>query len=415
MSKLRTNIFFLVGQQGINYLVPLVILPYLVRVLGPSGYGVLGLSFTIIQYIVLFTDFGFNLSSSREIARNKDNIDYVNRVFSTTIYIKLFFSLLPTATLIFLIYGLGIFYEIRYVVFCGLVYVLGSVLTPIWLFQGLEKVVIFSVFTTVLKILTIPLIFLFVKSDSDADIAILIQGVIFLFTGVLSVFYAFKKFKISFVLVRLEYIKATIKDSGIIFIGTVAVSLYTLSTPIILGLMNDISEVGYFTAAARLRGAFIGIFLAMSGALYPRVTALFNEDKNKGFYFIKKLFIYVLPSLIISSLIFYIFAPEIAVIILGSEYDYATILMQIMAPVIVLVPSCVILANYLLLPLGEDKLFSRIPIFTVCCHFSYVFILSNYYGAIGASVAILMTECISLLTLIVINLRKGYLTQLWKS
>ncbi|MDP8032879.1 oligosaccharide flippase family protein [Pasteurella atlantica] len=214
-----------------NYLIPLIILPYLVRVLGHSEYGALGLSFTIVQYILLFTDFGFNLRSSRDIARNKYDIDYVNQVFSATICIKLFFSLLSIILLVFLIYGIGVFYEIRWVVFCGLVYVFGSVLTPIWLFQGLEKVVIFSVFTTVFKILTIPLVFLFVKSDSDADITIFIQGFVFLFTGVFSIFYAFKKFEISFVLVRLRYIKDTIKNSSVIFVGTIAVSLYTLSTP----------------------------------------------------------------------------------------------------------------------------------------------------------------------------------------
>ncbi|MDP8032880.1 polysaccharide biosynthesis C-terminal domain-containing protein [Pasteurella atlantica] len=179
--------------------------------------------------------------------------------------------------------------------------------------------------------------------------------------------------------------------------------------------MNEVSEVGYFTAAARLRGAFIGIFLAMSGALYPRVSALFDKDKDKGFYFVQKLLTYALPCLAISSLVFYTFAGDIAVVILGSKYSNATILMQIMAPVIVLVPISVILANYLLLPLGEDKLFSKIPIVTIICHISYVFILSYYYGAIGASIAILITEIISISILLFVNMKKGYLGKVFKS
>ena len=68
MAGLKRNIFSLYVLQGSNYLIPLMVFPYLVRVLGPAEYGRIGLATTVVQYLCLFVDFGFNLTASRAIA-----------------------------------------------------------------------------------------------------------------------------------------------------------------------------------------------------------------------------------------------------------------------------------------------------------------------------------------------------------
>ncbi len=409
MSSLRKNIVFLVGMQGINYLVPLIILPYLVRVLGPKDYGVLSFSMTTIQYIVLFTDFGFGLSSARDISKNKLNKNYINKIFSETIYIKILFSLISFFIIFLLISYNKTFYDAKNVLFCGFFYVIGSIFTPIWLFQGLEKVSTFSLISSVFKLLTIPLVFIFVKSTKDADIAILIQGLVFFATAIVAILYIFTRFQIRFIPVTIPNLIKTMKNSGILFIGTVTISLYTLSSPLILGLESTMTEVGIFSAANKLVYVIIGVFLATSGALYPRINSLFSENKDKGFYFIKRLLKYMIPTLLLMSVVFYFLATPVAIILLGHQYASSEILIKIMSPLIFFIPISVVLANYLLLPLGDDKLFSRIPIITLILHLSYIFILCKWYGAIGASIAIILTEVFSTSILLIFNIRKGYI------
>ncbi|HCX7544895.1 oligosaccharide flippase family protein, partial [Escherichia coli] len=63
-SRVFLNAVYLFVVQGVTYLVPLITLPYLVRVLGAQSYGVLSFSLAIIQYFILLTDYGFNLSAT---------------------------------------------------------------------------------------------------------------------------------------------------------------------------------------------------------------------------------------------------------------------------------------------------------------------------------------------------------------
>ncbi|ELA4707862.1 oligosaccharide flippase family protein, partial [Escherichia coli] len=67
-SRVFLNAVYLFVVQGVTYLVPLITLPYLVRVLGAQSYGVLSFSLAIIQYFILLTDYGFNLSATQKIS-----------------------------------------------------------------------------------------------------------------------------------------------------------------------------------------------------------------------------------------------------------------------------------------------------------------------------------------------------------
>ncbi|MTC13076.1 oligosaccharide flippase family protein, partial [Providencia stuartii] len=60
------NILSMFSIQGINYFIPLIMVPYLVRTLGLDGFGKYSIVIAIIQYLVIITDYGFNLSASRE-------------------------------------------------------------------------------------------------------------------------------------------------------------------------------------------------------------------------------------------------------------------------------------------------------------------------------------------------------------
>lgn len=415
MASLKKNVLALVALQGVNYLIPLIILPYLVRVLGPTEYGNMGIAFSIIQYAILFTDFGFNLSISKKIAQNQSDKAVISELYINTISTKLVLSIVSAMIIYILVFFSPRLYEIRNIILFGYLQVIASVFVPIWFFHGIEKASTYSFISILVKLLIIPLTFLLVKEKSDAEIALFIQGSILLMTAFLAIFYILKKKYISFSMPNIAIMFALFKEALPIFWGTVAVSLYTLSTPLILGLMSDAEQVGFYSAADKLRGAFLGVFLVLGGAIYPRVSRLFLEDQNKAFLFLKKLLVRASVVLILSSLIFFLFSAQIAVIILGEQYLDSKVLIQIMSPMIILIPFSVILSNYILLPLGHSKLFAKVPLITLCCHMGYSFILCKLYGALGASIAILITEIVSFSILLLLNMRKGYILRIINS
>ena len=76
-------------MQGLTYVVPLFVWPYLMRVLGAEKFGYIGFGLALNQYLMILVDFGFNLSATKRIALAKGNQDEINRVFSQTVLAKM--------------------------------------------------------------------------------------------------------------------------------------------------------------------------------------------------------------------------------------------------------------------------------------------------------------------------------------
>ncbi|HCM9633726.1 TPA: oligosaccharide flippase family protein [Enterobacter hormaechei subsp. steigerwaltii] len=398
------NIIYLFGMQGVNYLIPLIVLPYLVRVLGPQEYGRLGFSVAIIQYLVLLIDFGFNLLSSSRIAKNKNNLSIVSRIYSITILSKLAISLFIISITIILVFSFPKLYDIRFLLLVSLIQIWGAIFTPNWFFQGMEIMRNFAVISVIARLLSLPLIFIFVKSKDDVIIAAFLQSFVFALSGFIA-FIMIHRMKVKMLYVKFSVIKKYLMRSFTIFIGTVAISLYTLSTTIILGMVSNHYELGIFNAADKIRAALLGLFVLMGSVFYPRVNNLLKYDKVRAFRLLKNILLYQSFVTLLLAFIFYYCAPLIVHYYLGEEFNECIDILRLMAPMVVLVPASIVMSNYILLPLGYRKFFSFIPVTTAICHLFYAIYFSSRMGAYGASLAILITEALSFTLLLLVNIK----------
>ncbi|HGY5113735.1 MULTISPECIES: oligosaccharide flippase family protein [unclassified Citrobacter] len=397
-------------MQGLNYVIPLISLPYLTRVLGVYDYGILSTILTVGSYLVLCIDFGFNLSATRKISANKNNKKIIEEIYWNVILAKLIILIAVTIVMFVLIFFIGLFREVSIYFLYIIPQLVGAVIFPLWLFQGVERLYLISFFSVFSKLLALPLLFIFVTAADKLHFAIIILSLPSLVSGIISLFFI-RDIGINILkpVFNFQFIKKLVLESSPLFFGTVAISFYTACTPLILSFVSTFTEVGYYSAADKLRMAIIGIFLILGQVIYPRANYLMAYNKIKYYAFMRRLITWQISVCLFASVIFYFIMPLLAPLILGAEFNNLHLIMRIMAPMIILIPLSVILSNCLLLPMNDNFTFAMAPFITAALHCTYAIFLSKLYGALGASVAVLITEVISLMILVFVCYKRKYL------
>ncbi|MDN0114984.1 flippase [Yersinia intermedia] len=411
MSVLRRNIFSLLLLQGSNYIIPLLTLPYLTRVLGVEGFGIYSLTLSLAQYFVILIDFGFNLSASKKIAEHQDNPECISKIFFETLYSK---SILCAISILIII--LLTITSTHAVIQSELIYtvlmLIGTTLMPAWFFQGIEKLSVVTNLMIVAKLSMLPLFFIFVHSDADIKYAVIIQSSMNLLAGIIAIIYIYRKKLVRIVNFSSLKIAHTLKDSFPIFFATLSISLYTMSTTIIIGIFSNVYEVSIFTAADRVKGAILGVFLVLGNAFYPRINSLLVNKKEEAYSLIRKIFYWQGGLCIAITICVMVFSKLITKIMFGSEYSEVSALLILFSPVYILVIQSTVLANYILLPHGYKKSYTILPMISAVIHIPLCAYLAFKYGAWGGIISIITIEALSFICLIMILKRKKLLFEI---
>ncbi|WP_411683438.1 flippase [Aeromonas caviae] len=391
-KKIISNIVSLFGIQGMNYFIPLITLPYLVKTLGPESYGVLGFSFAFIQYFCLITDYGFNLSASRKVAMHSSDKTEVSRIFWHVILCKVLLAILGAFFLVIACHSLSYIQMQQDVIWAAYGLVIGNILFPVWLFQGKEQMGLSAISNILSRAASIPLIFVFVKEMDDAWVAALITSATAVMGGLISIFVLWQKEWIVFEKIEFKRVVTEYKDGWHVFLSTAAVSLYTTSITVVLGFVAGPIAVGYFVAADKLRQAVQGLLVPISQALYPRVNSLMVNQPELAFACLRKLLRYFSLAGLLLSLSTFLCAPFGIKLLYGELYQSSIVVLYILAFCPLLVSVSNVLGIQTMLVLGFSKAFSRILICSGVLCLAMIFPLSFFWKEVGAAWSVLLAE-----------------------
>ncbi|WP_201612054.1 flippase [Psychrobacter immobilis] len=413
MSPFRKNLAYLIFAQGLNYLIPLLIFPYLARILGAVNFGKLSFATTIVLYCCICIDFGFIFSATKKIAElNRKNLP-INQVFWDVLFAKLVIFLIVLLVVFIIGFTNEKINDVFNIVIVLIPQMIASLIFPLWYFQAIENIKIILLSQVIAKLSILPLTFILVKNSNDVLIAAIIQSMAFLIAASLSWIYIFKNSDISKPNTNVfNNFLVEIKDSSAFFLGGLAISVYTISTPILIGFASSNYEVGIYSAADKFRAAIAGIFIITGGAIFPRVNILFIENRASAFLFLKKILMVQVIILVFTCILYIKFGPSIIGIILGSTYSESAKLTNPLAVALFCSVISVILCNYILIPLGHKSLYYKIPLIVCILHVIYTWLLIKSFGSYGASLGIAISEIVTILLLLVFCIKYGYLKEL---
>lgn len=388
------DVLYLVILQGLTYVVPLLVLPYLMETLGPEKYGYIGFSVAAIQYMMLIVDFGFNQSATKRIALAKDNQEELNKIFSATVYAKLFLLTICFAIVVALSFvpQFKVYSSTLYVMFLTVV---GQAFLFVFLFQGLGQIKWISIINAIAKISILPFTFLIVKHEDDYLLAALIQSMVSVVAAVISLIMVYKKHWVKLLPINTALIKNEIKESFPLFISTAATSMYTALFAIILGYISNPYEVGIYTSSDRLiRALCYMLIVPVLQVFYPYISRLAVTNKEDAIQLFNKLLIFSFASMSIFSILTFFGGPY-AISFLREDFKDSGIILQIMSILPVAIGIGGVAGQFGLLAIGGQKekiIFRNIYVIAAVVALISVTILSIYLGAEGAAIAIVIVE-----------------------
>jgi len=360
VKRLGDNFLSLVVLQGINYLVPLIVFPYLVRVLGIDGFGLYSFIFAVTMYGVMLSDYGFDLSATRLVSLHTNNTSKLNEIFSTVMVIKAGISFLYLLLLSFLIFFVDKFSKDASMYFISFGLVIGQVLFPIWFFQGMEKMRYITILNALAKFIFTILIFIFVHNPEDVYLVLLFNALGAIVAGSIALYIAVRDFNISFFIPSWETIKSYLKDGWYIFTSRVAVELYITSNVIILGFFANNAIVGYYSIVEKIVRAIGSMLEPLTRTVFPYLAKVYEESKEMFFKRNTQLFFLIFSIMLPVALVVYINASWLLSLVAGDTPNALMIqLLEIMSFILVFYLYGHQFTN-MLVTIGETKLLNSI-------------------------------------------------------
>ncbi|WP_028456719.1 flippase [Chitinilyticum litopenaei] len=358
-SRLKSTIYALYLIQGLNYLVSFVTFPFLARTLGAEGFGVMNYAFAAIQYGVLATDFGFNLSAVRDLARVRDDRQAAARVFWTVTWAKTLLMLVSSLVLLVLTFALGSWCEHSGVFLASQLYILSSVLFPIWYFQGFEKMQLASGMMVVARAATLGFLLVFVDGPEDVVLAVLLQAAPQVIAGLFWCVSGWGVAPPPWLRVSWRELRDALRASWPFFLSAISTSLYTTSTAVLLGFFALPAQVGVFAAANKLVYIAQGLIGPLVQATYPRIAQLAAHDQPAALALIRRAWKLQGGAGLLMTLGLVLGTPAI-IWLLGDSYLAAGPVLAMLAPVILLGALAYVYGQQTLLVFGYERYFSRV-------------------------------------------------------
>ena len=391
-AKVLHNVTSLSGLQVITYIFPIIILPYLFRVIGPEKFGLIAFAQAFVQYFMILTDYGFSVSATKEISLCIEDKKKVCNIISAVLTIKTILAFLSFLILCTVVYFVPRFKDDWMVYALSFGVVIGNTLFPAWFFQGSESMKYTAKINIIGEFAYAIGIFLFIHSPNDYLLVPIITSMVALLTGILGQYILFTRFDVSLQLPKLNDLRQQLQAGWNIFIATLAINAYTNTRVFAVGLLTNNTLTGFYSIAERIANAVQTFPLsAFSQAIFPRLSKIFHKNKKTAFDIMKQIqLITVIISLIFLPLLF-ILAPLIIKLVCGGDYPAAVLSLRFLLISVFFISSNAFRVQFLLV-CGKTDTYSRIHITMAAIGLPLLIVFIYSFSYVGAAMATAIIE-----------------------
>lgn len=362
-KTLFKNTVMLYILQGSAMLFSFIAVPYETRILGVGTYGLIGVSTAIMVYFQLVVDFGFLLSATEDVSRNREDKPYLCRTLTSVTWCKLLLSAASFGVLLLLSSLIPAWRDKQLLL---ILFFLSTVFTsfmPDYLYRGIEDMTAIAIRTVIIRAFFTGAIFLLLKTPADIY-WIPILNIIGNGLAMLAAYFDLhKRFDIHLCRVTASDVGHSFKRSSVFFASRFATTFYTALNTVILDIITaGGANTSLYTSADKLITTGKNVLTPVSDSLYPYMT------KNKDFKLVKKVLLIIMPVIILFCTGCFIFADQLCALLFGADFAAAGNVLRAMLPVGVVILPSYLLGFPMLTAMGLSKYANYSVIFGTVIH-----------------------------------------------
>ena len=389
---LASNFFNLALIQGLDMVLPLLVIPYTTRVLGFEKLGLIAFAGAVVAYFGIFISYGFNLTATKQVSKNRENNYLLKKIYSQVTLSKLFLILISSIIFFVGIIFIPKFSEHKTLFLISFLSIIFTNLVPYWFFQGIQDLKYTTLLTTIFKVLSTAAIFTFVQKEEDYLIIALLPLIsnFIIFTIIQIILY--KKYKITLIKITKKDIQTQLHDGFYVFLSQVKITFFTNFNTIVIGSVLGDAAVGLFSSAEKIIRMLSLVQVPIVSSLFPYFSKKLHESRQEGFLQINKIAKVGSVIYIVVCLAVFFLARYIAVWVFGSQIDEISTLIRIMVFIPIFVFANNLYGTQFLLNIGKDKRFTANLLFATILNVCMVIPLTYFFKVNGTAVSVLLTE-----------------------
>lgn len=375
-----SNFFSLMALRGFDLIIPLITLPYLVRTVGVENFGRIGFALSLSLYFGALIQYGFSVSATRAIARGRDSKIELCKIYSKTIFLSLFLSLVSMilcCLIIFIVPELKKNYDLYLLTLASVIF---QALFPVWFFQGMERMKYIAIFSSLSKLSILIGLFLFVRNPDDYIIVPLLNALAALLVLMFSGYLIWSVFDVRLEIPSVRDVKDLAFNDRHSFINQFAPNLYNNSSVFILGVFSGPAYVGIYLAATKVIDAFCSIAYVLSSVFLPYLSRNFSNHR----YFERFMFI----AGVAGSMFTFFLSDYIALFLFSNDGSSVSDYIKYLSPCVAIIFLTLVYGTNGLMLIGQDHILKNISLYVSLTFFFVALLLIQFIGIYGSIISL---------------------------
>ncbi|MST87427.1 flippase [Lactobacillus porci] len=394
-KSLGKNAFLNGLRSVLNIIFPIITFPYVSRVLNVGELGKYNWSNSFVSYFLLLAGLGIATYAVREGAKLRNDRNEIS-AFASQVFSINILSTVVSYILLFLC--VLIFPKVQSYSACIYIFSIQIFFTTLgteWIYSIFEEYTYITIRSIVFKILSIVMLFVFVRRPGDylnyAGITVFSA----VGSNVLNYLHA-KKFctiRFTFNIDWQEHIKPIL----IIFASSVATTIYLSLDTTLLGLINNNYVVGIYSVSTKMYNIVKQLIAAILTVTIPRFALLWGRHRYREY---RKLLLQISDALALISIPaavgVYMLAPQIVILLSSTKYIRAVSSLRLLCPALIFSIFSWIFTSCVLIPAKRENKVLIITVLSAVVNLVLNLLLMPSLKENAAAITTSLSEAISM-------------------